>query len=309
MENGRSIARLRSGSRSPATFLAIQSTTPSSGVGPEALVNYWPAVVRTGWFLAGFVAIALISRLLVEPTIDRIVRRRNRNNPRLRDAVSLYFRALVVLIGIFVGAGVAGFGGLFGNSALIIGAATLAVGVAGQEVIGSLISGTALVFDPEFNVGNYIEWEGGEGTVRSITLRVTRVQTPDGELVTIPNTVLTDQAIVRPFGRGNYRVVDRIDLAYEDDVDEAMDHLEATAIGLDGVLAAPEPSAYVDELGDDAVVVRVHYWIHDPNRREIDAVRSAYARAVKSRLEEADIAISPPPERDLGGRIEVDGTV
>jgi len=69
-------------------------------------------------------------------------------------------------------------------------------------VIGSLVSGIALVLDPDFNVGDYIEWPNGEGVVQSIALRTTRVETQNGELVTIPNTILTNNEISRPFGRG-----------------------------------------------------------------------------------------------------------
>jgi small-conductance mechanosensitive channel len=42
------------------------------------------------------------------------------------------------------------------RSALIFAAATLAVGVAGQEVIGALIGGLFLVANPNFNVGDWI---------------------------------------------------------------------------------------------------------------------------------------------------------
>jgi small-conductance mechanosensitive channel len=280
--------------------------TPAPGVGPAELFDYWPTLLRLGWFLVAFLVVALLGRLLVEPTLDRVVRSRNRNNPRLRDAFSLYFRALVVVIAAVAGATVAGYGRFLGSSALIVGAVTLALGVAGQEVIGSLISGTALVFDPEFNVGNYIEWDGGAGTVRSISLRVTRVETPDGELVTVPNTILTGGAVSRPFGRGDHRVVERIGIGYDDDVDEALRLLEATATDLDATLADPAPRAYVEELGSDAVVLNVHYWIEDPERRDLLDVRSAFAREAKARLDDAGITVSPPSTRDLRGRVEVD---
>ena len=68
----------------------------------------------------------------------------------------------------------------------------------------------------------------------------------------------------------------------------------------DGVLEQPAPSVYIEELGDDAVVVRVHYWIRDPRRRDIFRIWSTYARTVKSRLEDAGITISPPSGRDPG---------
>lgn len=310
MKNGFSTRRLWTGSLLPVVFFVVlQTATPTPGVGPDELTDYGLPIIRVGWFLAGFLATVLLSRLFAKPTLSRILHRRNRNNPTLREAMFLYFRVFTLVIAVFVGAGVAGYGGFLSNSALIISAVTLAVGVAAQEVIGSFVSGTALVFDPEFNVGDYIEWEDGEGTVQSITLRVTRVKTPNGELVTIPNTVLTSHPITRPFGQGNYRVVEQIGLAYEDEVDEAMAHLETAAVTLDDILAEPAPSVYIDEFGDDAVLVRVHYWIEDPHREDIFAVRSAYAEEVKTRLDAAGISISPPSEHDLQGRIEIDGTV
>lgn len=163
-----------------------------------------------------------------------------------------------------------------------------------------------LVFDPEFNVGNFIEWEDGKGTIRSITLRVTRIQTVDGELLTVPNTVLTSQTIVRPYGHGRRRIVEHIGLAYEADVDEAIRHLEAAALDLDRIAPEPTPSAYVDDFDSDAVVVCVHYWVDNPRRRNLFDIRSEYAKTVKDRLEAAGITISPPSKRDLQGRIAVD---
>lgn len=275
-------------------------------VGPEGLAEYWPDVVRTAWFAAGVLVVLVVGVYLLQPVLARVVRSRNRNNPTLEEAVTRYFRLVVLVVAFFVGAAVAGYGQFLTNSALVIAAATLAIGVAAQTVIGSLISGVVLVLDPEFNIGNYIEWADGEGTIRSITLRVTRVQTPGGALVTIPNTVLTSQAITRPFGHGRYQVVERIGFAYEDDVDAALSHLGEAAIDLENILDAPSPNVYVEEFGSDAVIAHVHYWLEDPDRRDVLAVRSAYAQSVKTRFEAAGLTISPASKRDLQGRIDVE---
>lgn len=285
--------------------VALQAT-PTPGLGPEELVDYLPDLIRVGWFLVGFAVTALVGWFLVEPLVSRAVSRRNRGNPTIEEAISRYVHVVVILVALFVGAGVAGYGRFLADSAIVIAAGTLAIGVAAQSVIGSLVSGMVLVLDPEFNVGNYIEWADGEGTVQSITLRVTRVLSPNGELVTIPNTVLTSQAITRPYGRGRYRVVEHVGIAYEDDVDAAIEHLTAAASEVESVLDAPTPIAYVDEFASDAVVVRVHYWLDKPRRRDLFRVRSEYARTVKRRLDGAGITISPPSKRELLGRIDLD---
>lgn len=75
----------------------------------------------------------------------------------------------------------------------------------------------------------------------------------------------------------------------------------------EAILADLSPRAYVDELGDDEVSIRVHYWIPGPTRGDIFAVRS-YARAARDRLEAEGIDIAPAAELDLTGRIGLDDT-
>lgn len=292
-------------SSAPLAF-ALQTATPTPSVGVGGLADYWPAVFRGLWFLAGFLVASLLGWFVAAPLASRAVRRRNRNNRTIDEAVARYVRLVAVVVAFFVGAGVAGYGQFLSDSALVVAAATLAVGVAGQTVIGSLLSGLVLVLDPEFNVGNYIVWSEGEGTVRSITLRVTRVQTPDGELVTVPNTELTGQEIKRPFGRERRRVVDRVEIAYEDDAAEAIEHLQAATEEVAAISDGPSPKAYVEELGPDGVVLQAHYWISEPRLGDVLAVRSEYARVAKRRLEEAGIDISPASEHELQGHIGVE---
>jgi small-conductance mechanosensitive channel len=288
----------------PFSFPA-QTATPTPGVGVGELVDYLPDLVRGGWFLVGFLAVALVGWFVAAPAVSGVVRRRNRNNPTIEEAMTRYVRLLAVVLAFFVGAGVAGYGGFVGDSALVIAAGTLAVGVAGQAVIGSLVSAVVLVLDPEFNVGNYISWADGEGTVRSITLRVTRVHTPGGKLITVPNTKLTSEAVTRPYGQGRHRVIERIGIAYEADVAAATEHLREATESVAGIAEGPSPKAYVDAFDPDSVGVDVHYWVDDPRQRDVFAIRSAHARAAKDRLDEAGITISPASKRELQGRIDV----
>jgi small conductance mechanosensitive channel len=157
---------------------ALLQTTPEVGTGQ--LLDYLPVLYRLAWFLGTFLAVIAVGWVIFEPAVSRIVRERNRNNPTVRDVITRYIRLLVVIVGLLMGTAAAGFGYVIGDSIIVIAAGTLAVGVAGQTVLGSLVSGLVLVADPEFNVGDYIEWPDGSGTIQSITLRVTRIVTPPG---------------------------------------------------------------------------------------------------------------------------------
>jgi small-conductance mechanosensitive channel len=287
------------------TMFLVQVPTDGPEPGPAELGTFWPLVVEVGWFLIGFLAVVLLGRQLLQPLLTRIIRPRNRNNPTLRAAIVRYFRLVLLVVGALVGVAVAGYGNVLSDSALLLSAVALALGIAAQEVIGSLVSGVALVLDPEFNVGDFIQWEGGEGVVRAIALRVTRVETVDGALVTIPNTILTSHELTRPYGRERHRVVQEFNVSYQDDPGVVMAHLEDVAAGIDEVLSAPSPASHVVELGDDAVAIRVFYWIEEPDRWDVLAIQSAYAIAAKERLEAEGITVSPPTEVRLEGGLAV----
>ena len=272
---------------------------------PVELTELTDPLFQVGGFVVGFVTVILVGWVVLEPGISRLVRGRNRNNPTLEEAISRYVRVLVVIFALFVGLTTAGFTGIVGSSALVVAAGMLALGVAGQSVIGSLVSGLALVTDSQFKIGDYIRWEGGEGEVTSITLRVTRVRTIDGGLVTIPNTKLTDDSIAKPFEGGTVRTVDRISIGYDADIESTLSLLTTVTEGIDGILTDPGPSVGIEELGDDAVVLRVQYWVENP-RQNLHSVQSSFAQRVKTRLEQADVEISPASKRDLEGRIQVD---
>lgn len=279
--------------------------TESPGVGPGELLDYLPLLYRAAWFFGTVLGITALGWFVLEPAVSELVRRRNQNNPTIRDVITRYVRLLVLLVALLVGLAAGGFGYIIGDSLLVIAAGTLAVGVAGQTVLGSLVSGVVLVMDPEFNVGDYVEWSEGNGRIQSITLRVTRVVTPTGELITVPNTTLTNEAVVRPYGLPRHRLDHEVGLAYDADLSAALEHLDAATAEVDDIANEPSPRVFVDEFDPDWVTCQVHYWIAEPEHSDVFEVRSAYARAAKARLESAGFTVSPPSKRDLEGEVAV----
>lgn len=285
-----------------------RSTVTPGDPGPGEVLDLVPVLVDLSWFMLGLVAVVAVGWFVVEPLVARVVRRRNRENPTIQEAIARYVRVLFVVLGSLVGVAMAGYGQFLGDSALVVAAGTLALGVAAQTVLGSLVSGLVLVFDPEFSVGNYIEWGDHEGTVQSIQLRATRVETPSGELVTVPNTVLTSEVIVRPYGRERHRLTTRVAVDYEEDLAAVLQYVTAAAGDVDAVVDDPAPNAYVDEIGEGVVFVDVHYWLDRPRPADVLAAQSAYTAAVKTRLAAEDVSVSPPSAHELGGHISIDRT-
>ncbi len=68
----------------------------------------------------------------------------------------------------------------------------VAIGFASQDVLKNIIGGLILIFDKPFQVGDKINVGGTYGEVVTIGLRSTRIQTPDDNLVSVPNTQVVE---------------------------------------------------------------------------------------------------------------------
>ena len=259
------------------------------------------------WGVFAFVVAYLVGQLVVRPAIMRVIRRRNQRNPTLVDAVGRYTQLAILVLAAIISLAFSGYGNLLSGSALVIAAATLALGVAGQEVIGDLVSGLFLVVDPDFNVGDWIEWDEGAGVVETIRFRVTRVRTADNQVIVVPNTTLATSAVTHPYNRNRIRIDAEFGISYDDSIDAAATALREEVGELEGVLETPRPQVVVEDLGDSAVHLRVFFWLEDPTRKNVIRTRSTYIRRVKERLEAAGIGVSPPSEHDLSGALHIDG--
>lgn len=243
--------------------------------------------------------------MFLVPLAARAVRVRNRNNPTIETATKTYLRVVLIGFAALTGVIAAGYGRVLTESAVIIAAITFALGIAGQQVFGSLISGMFLIADPDFNVGDWIEWSDGRGTVEDIDFRVTRVRTPSDETISVPNTVLTNNAITRPYGRSRYRITEQMYVAYYEDTERALMELQQIAANYESVLDDPVPNTRLLELGENAITIEAEFWVGDPADRDILTIRSDFRRVVKRHFEEDDITLAPPSAQLLSGEVSV----
>ncbi|RIM27483.1 mechanosensitive ion channel family protein, partial [Staphylococcus cohnii] len=84
------------------------------------------------------------------------------------------------------------FGISVGGIIASAGVVGLAVGFGAQTVVKDIITGFFIIFENQFDVGEYVKISNSgssvaEGTVKSIGLRSMRINTITGELTTLPN--------------------------------------------------------------------------------------------------------------------------
>ncbi|AWB28060.1 mechanosensitive ion channel family protein [Halococcoides cellulosivorans] len=256
-------------------------------------------------FFAVFVALVIVGRAVVAPAIGRVLQARNLDAHARKPLIKLVNIA-VLFVAVAVAFGLAGFGSFLQSLATIAAAGTLAIGFALQDVMKNLAAGVFIFTDRPFRIGDWIEWDDYSGRVEDISLRVTRVRTFDNELLTVPNSHLTDGVIKNPVDADRLRVKVDFGIGYDDDIDAATDIVLDEAEAHPDVLATPDPSVRVTELGDSSVVLQSRVWIGDPSRSDVVRIRGEYTASVKERFDDAGIDI-PYPNRTVSGGLTVEG--
>jgi small-conductance mechanosensitive channel len=260
------------------------------------------AVTTVVLFVVVLVAVYLVGRYLATRAVRDALERRDYDETLVGLAVSTT-AAVAAAVAVAVAATVAGFGIVLAAFATLAGALALAVGFAAQDLIANFVAGVFIVRDEPFVVGDWIEWDGNGGVVREIQMRVTKLDTFDNQLVTVPNGDLADAAVVNNVANDRRRVAVGFGIGYDDDVEDARAAILDEASRVEGVLEDPAPTAPVTELGDSAVVLSGRVWI-DPAEYSYGAVRAQFLEAVKRRLDDEGIDM-PYPNTELSGTVAV----
>lgn len=143
----------------------------------------------------------------------------------------------------------------------VLGAASLAIGMALQGTLQNFAGGLIILMFKPFRVGDTIETASGKtGIVKKIAIFTTELRTFDNQVVFLPNGALANGIITNLSNGTNRRADLEIGIAYGDNVGTArkviLDVLAADA----RVLADPAPSVFVARLSDSAVVLTVRFW-------------------------------------------------
>ena len=260
------------------------------------------AVTTIVLFVVVFAVIYLLGRYFVTQAVERSLRHRGFDETLVGLAVSTAV-VLTAVVAVALAATVAGFGVVLAAFATLAGALALAVGFAAQDLIANFVAGVFIIQDEPFTVGDWIEWSGNSGVVREIQLRVTKLDTFDNELVTVPNSDLASAAVVNNVANDRRRVSVGFGIGYDDDIEQAREAIIDEGSRIEGVLSDPAPTAPVSSLGDSAVVLSGRIWI-DPEESSYGAIRAQFVEAVKGRFDAEGIDM-PYPNTELSGGIEV----
>lgn len=175
----------------------------------------------------------------------------------------------------------------------MLGAASLAVGLALKDTLANVASGLLLLFLRPFVAGDYIECGSIKGKICAIGLFNTTLETFEGIYVSAPNRSLWGAPIVN-YARNPIRRLDiEVGVSYDASLDVVFCAMRRMVERDASFLKVPPPKFFVSEYADSSINITVWVWVRTFEYYEL---KRKYSRIIKDVLDEHNIEI-PFPQR------------
>jgi small conductance mechanosensitive channel len=287
----------------PLTDAAAPPDPDAIHAGVRALMSGDPGDWRQFFEDAGQIAVSLaIAGLILIFTLwlsgwaSRLVRRAlgRIQAPRAPDATVQGFMAsaarwVVIIMGLM--AVLEQLGVRTTSILALIGAASIAVGLALQGALSNVAASVMLLILRPYRVGDVVEINGKIGTVKRLDLFVTELSDPDNLDIIMPNSKVFGEMIVNYSTPANRRMELNFSVDLQDDLDAALALLIQCAKADPRVLARPEPWSGVTAIEPSSVSVTVRAWARTDDYWD---VRFDLIKRVKETLEAGGLSFPYP---------------
>lgn len=209
---------------------------------------YALALLVIGWWLAS----------VVDRLVTRALNATHRVDPTIVGFLSSLARYTVL---VFVGLAVLQRFGIQTTSLIaVLGATSLAVGLALQGTLSNVAAGVMLLLFRPFKVGDSVEVGGQSGTVKAITLFTTELAAGDNVQVLMPNGRVWGSPMVNRSVYGARSFSFALELKPDDDIEGVMEKGLTFLKNDPRVTKEPGPSASIAKMALDRVEIGFSGW-------------------------------------------------
>lgn len=203
-------------------------------------------------YIAGRFIIKLINRLMLRTFTRR----------KVELSVQTFLKSFInILLTIILIVSVISVLGINTTSiAALLASAGVAVGMALSGNLQNLAGGLIILVFKPYKVGDYIEAQGTQGTVREIQIFHTIVTRPDSTLAYVPNGAMSS-GLITNYSRNELRRLDFVvGVDYGVDVSRVEEITRRIVDNNPLVLSDPAPFIAVDALAESSVNVLIRVW-------------------------------------------------
>ena len=197
-----------------------------------------------------------------------------------------------------------------------LGIIGLAVAFAAQDTMENIIAGVFIIVDRPFREGErillpkkiggiYSSW----GDVKAIGLRTTRVRSTDGVMLTIPNKLLTKDAVANFSHRRDMELRVRIRLGLTPtwaNVTKAEEIVKNIAKNHPDVCQEKPkpPEAVLRDFGDQDVIMEIRYYVK--SAKKMRSSKSFFVTEILRRFEEEKVMLAFPVRVNMNSDVKLE---
>ena len=207
-------------------------------------------------------AICWLSIRIIEKFIKGVLGKSHLNE-RLSKLIVTVTKTVLYIIAFII---VADYLGVNMNSLVaLLSVGSLGVTLAAEDILGNMAGGLIILSSHPFAIGDFIETNGTSGTVKEMGLNHTRLCTPDGLLVLLPNKELANSKVINYSALGLRRVARKVTAAYGAPTEEVKKACLEAMEAVENVLTEPAPSVYLSEYGASSIEYSFFCWTKPEN--------------------------------------------
>jgi small conductance mechanosensitive channel len=202
----------------------------------------------------------------------------------------------VIAVAVMISISILGWSQALYSLLTAAGVIGIIVGFAVKDVAANFISGVFILIDQPFVVGDDVSVSDYSGTVTEISLRSTGITTWDGPVVSIPNSTMAITPVINYSVNPTRRVNVTFSIAYEEDVDNALDVVR-TVIGAEERRDQDqEATIYVSDVREYAIDITALF--HVP-RADWFAVLKGFRPRVLAEFRRRGVELAVPVRKNV----------
>ncbi len=215
--------------------------------------------------------------------------------PLVRKTLRVF---VVIVAGLFIAQNI--FAMNIGSLIAGLGIGGLAFALAAKDSIANLFGSIVIFADRPFAMGDRIKIGSHDGTVEEVGFRSTKIRTLTGHLVTIPNSVVANEAVENIARRPSIRRVLNVTVTY----DTSPAKLRRAVAILNEMLDARAehfpadrpPRVFFSDFNADSLNIMVYYWFAPPDWWEYLAFTHDFNMELLERFNDESIEFAFPTQ-------------
>lgn len=266
----------------------------------EGLMGLWDSIQPVVLNIL-FALIILWIGFKVAGWIYKIVHKSLEKTPGIDETLVNFLASIAkyVVVAMVVVTAVTQIGVETASLVAMLGAATLAIGLALQGTLSNVAAGVMLMLFRPYKLGEYVEVAGEAGIVKDINLFTTELATLDNIKVIIANAEAWGTTIKNYTSMGVRRVDVDYGIHYDDDIDKAIKIINDVANAHPKVLKTPEaPWAKVVTLNESSVDIQSRVWCDAADYWDVNF---DLKKSIKEAFDKNGITIPYPHSVELDG--------